>query len=61
MQHLDWVKEAVTKIEADFNRSSDTHLIKLNLPFTADIHLYLRHVSIELYSLTVMLRVSQAA
>lgn len=45
MQHIQWVKEAVTKIEADFNRSSDTHLIKLNLPFTPDIHFYLKDES----------------
>jgi cysteine synthase A len=45
MEHLQWVKEAVTKIEADFNRSSDTHLIKLNLPFTTGIHLYLKDES----------------
>ena len=45
MQDLQWVKEAVTKIEADFNRSSDTHLIKLNVPFTQDIHFYLKDES----------------
>src|SRR5215510_11756142 len=45
MQHLQWVKEAVTKIEADFNRSSDTHLIKLSLPFTPTIHFYLKDES----------------
>ena len=45
MQHLQWVKEAVIKIEADFNRSSDTHLIKLNLPFTPTIHFYLKDES----------------
>ncbi len=33
MRQLQWVKEAVIKIEADFNRSSNTHLIKLILPF----------------------------
>src|SRR5262245_54750177 len=45
MQHFQWVKQAVKKIEADFNRSSDTHLIKLNLPFTTDIHFYLKDES----------------
>ena len=27
-----WVGHAVSKIEADYQRSSDTHLIKLRLP-----------------------------
>ena len=27
-----WVHEAVRKIEADFQRSADTHLFKLELP-----------------------------
>jgi cysteine synthase A len=41
----DWVFEAVGKIEADFNRSSDTHLIKLELPCLGDIDLYLKDES----------------
>jgi cysteine synthase A len=41
----DWVREAVGKIEADFNRSSDTHLIKLELPCLGDIDLYLKDES----------------
>lgn len=45
MNQHQWVKEAIKTIEADFNRSSDTHLIKLNLPFTTDIHLYLKDES----------------
>ena len=28
----DWVAEAVRRIEADFNRSADTHLLELALP-----------------------------
>lgn len=40
-----WVQQAVKIIEADFNRSSDTHLIKLRLPFTDAIHLYLKDES----------------
>jgi cysteine synthase A len=41
----EWVVEAITKIEADFNRSSDTHLIKLDLPFFANSTLYLKDES----------------
>jgi cysteine synthase A len=41
----DWVFEAVGKIEADFNRSSDTHLVKLQLPCLGDIDLYLKDES----------------
>jgi hypothetical protein len=41
----DWVCEAVGRIEADFNRSSDTHLIKLELPCLEDVDLYLKDES----------------
>lgn len=41
----DWVCEAVGKIEADFNRSSDTHLIKLDLPCLQTVDLYLKDES----------------
>ena len=41
----DWVCEAVGRIEADFNRSSDTHLIRLDLPCLQDIDLYLKDES----------------
>jgi cysteine synthase A len=37
-----WVHQAVKKIEADFNRSSDTHLIKLDLPSCHGIDLYFK-------------------
>jgi len=40
-----WVSEATEKIEADFNRSADTHLIKLELPGFDDIDLYLKDES----------------
>jgi cysteine synthase len=42
-----WVAEAVHRIEADFARSSDTHLIKLELPClaAAGIDLYLKDES----------------
>src|SRR5215472_12134841 len=41
----DWVSEAMRKIGADFNRSSDTHLIKLDLPCLAEVDLYLKDES----------------
>jgi cysteine synthase len=44
-QEREWVCEAIRKIEADFNRSSDTHLIKLLLPCFRDIDLYLKDES----------------
>ena len=40
-----WIKEAVKKIEADFNRSADTHLIKLEIPSLPQIQLYLKDES----------------
>ena len=40
-----WVREAVRRIEADFQRSSDTHLIPLALPGFAGVHLYLKDES----------------
>jgi len=43
MRH--WVSQAVLKLEADFQRSSDTHLIKIPLPAIKDIHLYVKDES----------------
>ncbi len=40
-----WVNEAITKIEADFRRSSDTHLLKVALPAVDNISLYLKDES----------------
>ncbi|WP_322740935.1 PLP-dependent cysteine synthase family protein [Endozoicomonas gorgoniicola] len=40
-----WVNDAVRKIEADFQRSADTHLIKLDLPSVNGIDLYLKDES----------------
>ncbi len=40
-----WVREAVRRIEADFQRSSDTHLIPVALPGFAGISLYLKDES----------------
>jgi cysteine synthase A len=41
----DWVHEALRRIEADFQRSSDTHLIPLSLPGFPGIDLYLKDES----------------
>lgn len=40
-----WVTEAINKITADYNRSADTHLIKLELPKLEGIDLYLKDES----------------
>jgi cysteine synthase len=41
----DWLREAVRRIEADFNRSADTHLIRVELPRHPGIALYLKDES----------------
>ncbi|WP_233152905.1 PLP-dependent cysteine synthase family protein [Motiliproteus sp. MSK22-1] len=40
-----WVKESIRKISADYQRSADTHLIKLDLPALAGIDIYLKDES----------------
>jgi cysteine synthase len=40
-----WLSNALTIINADFNRSSDTHLIKVDLPCFKDVSLYLKDES----------------
>ncbi len=40
-----WLAEAVRRIEADFNRSADTHLIRVDLPRFPGITLYLKDES----------------
>ncbi|MCY7295626.1 PLP-dependent cysteine synthase family protein [Alteromonas sp. a30] len=40
-----WVAEAINKINADYNRSSDTHLIKLDLSALKGCDLYLKDES----------------
>lgn len=40
-----WTAEAVRRIEADFNRSADTHLIRLDLPRFPGLTLYLKDES----------------
>lgn len=41
----DWINNAVRKIEADYQRSADTHLIKLDLPCIDGIDIYLKDES----------------
>ncbi len=41
----DWVHWAIERIEADFQRSADTHLIQVEIPALADIDLYLKDES----------------
>src|SRR5215207_1232438 len=41
----EWLNEAVRRIEADYQRSSDTHLIRLDLPRHPAITLYLKDES----------------
>jgi len=40
-----WVRAAVARIEADFQRSADTHLIPVPLPAFPGVHLYLKDES----------------
>lgn len=40
-----WTNQAIEIIEADYNRSADTHLIPLEIPGAPNIHLYLKDES----------------
>lgn len=40
-----WVSEAIRRIEADYNRSADTHLVPLDLPGYPEIAVYLKDES----------------
>src|SRR3954470_5317342 len=40
-----WVANAIQIIEADFNRSSDTHLLRVPLPAAPGVELYLKDES----------------
>ncbi len=40
-----WLSEAVRRIDADFNRSADTHLFRLDVPGTPGVNLYLKDES----------------
>jgi cysteine synthase A len=42
-----WCDEAVRRIEADFNRSADTHLIRFEFPSTPGIRLYFKDESVH--------------
>ncbi len=45
MRDRPWNRQAILKIEADFNRSADTHLVPLPLPAYPGVHLYLKDES----------------
>ena len=40
-----WVNQAIAKIESDFQRSADTHLLKVDIPAFPEIGLYLKDES----------------
>lgn len=40
-----WVHQAIAKIDADFQRSADTHLHKVDIPSLPNIHLYFKDES----------------
>lgn len=40
-----WINQAVKRIEADYQRSADTHLVKLNIPAFSNIDIYLKDES----------------
>jgi cysteine synthase A len=42
---MSWTSQAIKKIEADFNRSSDTHLFKLDLLSHRGVEIYLKDES----------------
>jgi cysteine synthase A len=45
MNTRQWVNQAVQKIEADYRRSADTHLLKIEMPANVNAHLYLKDES----------------
>jgi cysteine synthase A len=47
MSRRDWVIEAIRRVEADANRSADTHLHVLPLPATWGIQVYLKDESVH--------------
>ena len=47
LENKTWINEAIQKIKADFNRSADTHLIKLDFPYYSGVHLYLKDESVH--------------
>ncbi len=45
MSHRDWVDQSIKRIEADFQRSADTHLFKLELPALRGVDIYFKDES----------------
>ena len=45
MTNSKWLNEAINKIKAEMNRSADTHLIKLDLPYFSKVDIYLKDES----------------
>jgi cysteine synthase A len=45
MSDRKWTDEAIRKIEADFNRSADTHLFRLELPSLKGVSIYMKDES----------------
>ncbi len=45
MPETAWIRQAVRRIEADFNRSADTHLIPVKLPAYPGVDIYLKDES----------------
>jgi cysteine synthase len=43
--HHAWIREAIRRIEADFQRSADTHLLRVPLPGFEGVQLYLKDES----------------
>jgi cysteine synthase A len=43
----DWCDEAVRRIEADYTRSADTHLLRVDIPGLPDCPLYLKDESVH--------------
>jgi cysteine synthase A len=42
-----WINDAIRKIDADFNRSADTHLFPVPVPGTPDVSLYIKDESVH--------------
>ncbi|MGB0361187.1 MAG: PLP-dependent cysteine synthase family protein [Endozoicomonas sp.] len=45
MSSKQWTRDAIGKIDADFQRTAETHLVKLDLPELAGIRIYLKDES----------------
>jgi len=45
MNNKSWISQSIHKITADYQRSADTHLIKLNIPKLQGIDIYLKDES----------------